>query len=97
MPKWKSKANCHTRAVLEEEPAKAPGARRRESRQTDTPPGRNHQSRRAKAMTWDATKCLRCAERACNWMAPTFLFNRVGVARFRVRFPRGSASSIHPG
>src|ERR1700719_3667251 len=97
MPKSKSKANCHTRAAQAVEPAIAPGAQQRENRRTDRPPDRNHQSRRAKATTWDATECLRSAERACNWLATTFLFTRVGCTRFRVRFPRGSAFSVHPG
>jgi hypothetical protein len=30
------------------------------------PPAQNHQRRRAKATTWDATKCLQRAETACN-------------------------------
>src|ERR1700730_15134564 len=63
---WKSKASCHSRADPAAEPAKGPGERKRENLQTDTRLGQNRRCRRAKAATWDATGCLRRAEKTCH-------------------------------
>src|SRR4029077_7220436 len=66
MPRWKNKVNCHNPADRAEAPATALGEPMRVSRRTDKRPNQNHQRRRAKATTWDAAKCQRRAETACN-------------------------------
>src|SRR5277367_1499658 len=73
MPRWRNRANFRSRAAPAAKPARVPGALRLESRRIDRRPDQNHRCRRAKATTWDATKCLRRAETACNLNYPEVL------------------------
>ena len=66
MPRWKNKANFRSQLGQEAKPATVPVAPRQENQRSDKRQDRNHRRRRAKAATWDATKCLRSAEKTCN-------------------------------
>src|ERR1700721_4161686 len=93
---WRKNASCRGEAARAAEPATRPGGEKQENRRNDRQLDQNHQCRRGVATTWEATKYLRRAEKACRRYIPCSLplrFNALISSSLRLILPDRVISS----